>query len=278
MSAAGTELARLDFTLTPFSEQMHRVTPDSPLTPAGTGNQCVMLQNGYLEFLTPLADTPNARQLRAAMARYTGVHLLAFGTDDAHTSHAQLVAGDFAPLPPLSLQREVGSVDGTATARFTVVRVPPDAMSEGRIQYCQHHTRDVVWQPRWLNHANGATGLAGVVIAASNPDDTARRYEHFTGLPARPHGAGWRIATARGYVLITSAQALEATLGLTAPALPWIAGYVIESSNMKQTRAQLASTNTRTVGDGVLVTLSSALGGFMLFAAAGSEPIAINGN
>src|SRR5215469_1291336 len=75
-SAAATQaLGQLGFTVTPFSAQSHRPTPDAPLTPAGTGNVCVMLRRGYLEFLTPTADTPMAGQLRQAIARYVGIHL-----------------------------------------------------------------------------------------------------------------------------------------------------------------------------------------------------------
>ena len=65
MNNARRELERLGFTVTPFSSQSHRVQPDHPLEPAGAGNCCVMLERGYLEFLTPTGDTPIAAQLRA---------------------------------------------------------------------------------------------------------------------------------------------------------------------------------------------------------------------
>ena len=79
VDAASDALVRFGFTLTPFSPQSHRLQPDGPLVPAGTGNRCVMLRAGYIEFLTPVADTPLAAQLRTAIARYVGVHLIAFG-------------------------------------------------------------------------------------------------------------------------------------------------------------------------------------------------------
>ena len=55
IDAASTALARAGFTLTPFSEQAHRLEPGGPLVPAGSGNRCVMLREGYLEFLTRIA-------------------------------------------------------------------------------------------------------------------------------------------------------------------------------------------------------------------------------
>ena len=270
VAAAQADLSRLGFTLTPFSEQSHRLAPGAPLVSAGTGNQCVMLQRGYLEFLTPLADTPNAQQLRTAMARYTGVHLLAFGTDDALADHARLEREHFSPLTPLALQRDVSTVSGKATARFSVVRVAPEIMAEGRIQYCQHHTREWVWQPRWTTHANCAGGLAGLIICVDKPEDTAQRYQRFTGLPVQQAGAAWRLDTKQGYILFTIPSALRATLGVTAPTLPYIAGYVIDSNDMNTTRAHVQG---QTVEGRVLVSLSSALGGFILFQSEGSAPL-----
>jgi hypothetical protein len=270
LDAAGTALINPGFTLTPFSAQSHRLQADGPLIPAGAGNRCVMLQSGYLEFLTPTHDTPNAQQLRNAIVRYTGVHLIAFGTQTPETDFQRLETGGFTPLPPIALQRQAGTETGVATARFTVVRVPPDTMAEGRIQYCQHHTPEVVWQPRWLTHANHAVGLAGVLICVADPAAVAQRYTRFTGLPARRAdrtGHAWRLDTAHGYLLITGAEDLRQWLNVAAPTLPWIAGYVIDSDNLPATRTFVGG---RAIGERLCVTLPDALGGVMLFQAAGS--------
>src|SRR5512145_2046033 len=72
VDAASGALEKLGFTPTPFSQQSHRPEPGGPPTPAGAGNRCVMLRRGYLEFLTPIADTPIANQLRTAINRYVG--------------------------------------------------------------------------------------------------------------------------------------------------------------------------------------------------------------
>jgi hypothetical protein len=269
---AGAALTRLGFTLTPFSAQSHRLQPDGPLVPAGTGNRCVMLKRGYLEFLTPTHDTPNAQQLRVAINRYTGVHLIAFGTQTPDADFQRLSAAGFQPLTPVALQREVSTETGSATARFTVVRVAPAAMAEGRIQFCQHHTPDVVWQPRWLAHANHAAGLAGVLLCVANPADAAQRYARFAGLPAQPSGAAWRVDCARGYLLFVPPALLQSSCGVSAPALPWIAGYVIDSDNLPATKALIK-------GDAIdhrwLVKLDAALGGVMIFQASGAAAMTL---
>jgi len=98
IDGASGALERLGFTLTPFSAQSHRLEPGGPLVPAGSGNRCIMLERGYLEMLTPTGDTPIAAQLRSAMERYVGVHLIAFGTAAPESDHARLREAGFDPL------------------------------------------------------------------------------------------------------------------------------------------------------------------------------------
>jgi len=267
---ASAALARLGFTLTPFSEQSHRLREDGPLVPAGTGNRCVMLEKGYIEFLTPIGDTPNAAQLRLAMQRYVGVHLVAFGTDAAPLDHLRLTKASFEPLEPIALQRRISTEKGEDTARFTVVRVPPGAMAEGRIQYCQHHTPELVWQTRWTSHANGATGLAAVILCVENPDEAAERYGRFSGLKWTAAGGARHLETARGTLVFIDRGTLERTLGVSAPALPWIAGYALDccSVEVAHNAAVTAGAVVRDLADGrFAVTLPDALGGVIVFQA-----------
>lgn len=237
--AARKALERLGFTVTPFSEQQHRTEADGPLVPAGTGNRCVMFRRGYVEFLSPIADTPLAAQLNAAIARYVGVHLVAFGTQDPDGDHARLAAAGFGPLQPVALQRSIGTPEGEDTARFTVVRVPPGTMPEGRIQFCCHRTPQLVWQNRWLTHRNRAVGLRSAILCVDDPDEAADRYRRFTGLAPERDARGWRLATARGNLLIWGPEATAQALGVEPPALPWIAGYVLLSSDLNETKRAL---------------------------------------
>ncbi len=140
LDAAARTLEALGFVVTPTSEQS---TQDGP---AGTANRCVMLGEGYLEFLSPIADTPHARRTREAMARYPGVHILALGTPAAAEERARLERHGFAPLPQVDLERDVELEGQTRRARFGVVRVPPETMPEGRVQFVEHRTPECVWQ------------------------------------------------------------------------------------------------------------------------------------
>ncbi|HYC46703.1 MAG TPA: VOC family protein [Burkholderiales bacterium] len=265
---ASRALEALGFTLTPFSPQSHRLQPDGPLVPAGTGNRCVMFESGYLEFLTPTGDTPVADQLRAAIARYVGVHLIAFGTDDAAGDYARLARERFNPGAPVALQRPISTPSGEGIARFTVVRVPPGTMAEGRIQYCQHHTRELVWQDRWMHHRNGAVALSGVMLCVGDPAEAAARYARYTGLPVTARGDSRLLATHRGTLAFLDTAAVERTLGAVAPPLPWIAGYTLVTRDPAAARrcASEAAVGARVLdAQRVAVALPAALGGYVVF-------------
>jgi hypothetical protein len=268
MDAAADALERLGFTLTPFSEQSHRADPEGPLVLAGTANRCVMLQRGYLEFLAPTADTPIAGQLRAAIRRYVGAHLIAFGTSTPEDDHARLGKAGFAPLPPVDLQREIATESGRETARFTVVRVAPGTMAEGRIQFCRHHTPGLLWQQRWTYHPNRAAALAGVILRVADAQEAAKRYARYTGLTAQVSGGVWRMDTARGYLIFADRDALHRRLGVVPPVLPWIAGCLVKSDDLAATGDYLSKAGAPAQALGsqrLLVELPPAVGGILLF-------------
>ena len=86
----------------------------------------------------------------AALARYPGIHLAAFAVADAATAHRRLATTGFRVRPLVEMQRPVTTETGTGTAAFTIARVEPGQMAEGRIQILTHRTEDTVWQPRCL--------------------------------------------------------------------------------------------------------------------------------
>lgn len=271
-AAAAAALHRLGFTVTPFSPQSHRPTPESPLTPAGTGNVCVMLRRGYLEFLAPTADTPIAHQLRHAMARYIGVHLVALGTGDPEADRARLSAGGFEALPVLHLERPIGTPDGERTAAFAVARVPAGTMPEGRIQFVQQKTPELLWQRRWLDHANRAFALAGVYVCVADLAEASARYERYLGLTSSPWGSARRLATARGDVVLMGPETLKQRFGVDAPAMPWIAGCALECSSTQQARSRIEMNDLEThdLEDGRFFAIGPPeIGGFFTFGLVG---------
>jgi hypothetical protein len=268
IDAASSALETLGFTLTPFSAHSHRSEPGGPLVPAGAGNRCVMLQRGYLEIVTPTGDTSHAAQLRAAIKRYVGAHLVAFGTAAPDADHARIRKAGFEPLPPVALQRQIGTESGEGTVRFTVVRVPPGSMAEGRIQFCQQHTPELIWQARWTSHANRASALKGAILCVVDAQEAAQRYARYTGLLAQVSGSVWRITTSRGYLIFTDRDTLHRRFDVIPPTLPWIAGTILESDDIAATGDLLRKSGVpvHVLGSQrLLVRLPPAIGGIVIF-------------
>jgi catechol 2,3-dioxygenase-like lactoylglutathione lyase family enzyme len=253
LAAAARLLESLGFTPTP--ESAHRAQG----APAGTSNRCLMFEDGYVEILAPTLSTPNADRVRRHMARYDGVHLACFGTPDARFEHARLAAQGFEPEPVVDLQR---TVDGGETVRFSVVYVPPDRMPEGRVQYVQQLTPEVIWKDRFVSHANGITGLTAVYVVADDPAATAARWARFSGLLPRSEGALVCLQAARGRVLIGKRE----TLFEGAPAAPALAGYALSCRQPEAFVARCSKMGfaVRRTAAGHAISLPASLGGTWL--------------
>ena len=149
------------------------------------------------------------------MARYAGVHLVCFGTPDAEGEQRRLQAhGVEAQL--VEFERAVKG----GMARFKAVRVPPEAMPEGRIQYVEQLAPQHVWLPGFVNDAR----LDEVYVVAADPLEAAARWARFAGLIPFREKDVVRLRTARGSIVIGERAAISAILG-DAPTAPGIAGY-----------------------------------------------------
>ncbi len=267
--AAARALAQAGFVPTPISVQQ---APNAAgrLAPTGTGNTTAMLARGYLEILFKTADTPLARELDAALARHAGVHLAAFAVADAAASRARLARAGFRVRPLVSMQRPVGTADGEGVAAFTIARLEPGEMREGRIQILTHRTEDTVWQPRWLVHGNGAQALTRIVIAVEDVDEAAGRFARFTGREPQPTRLARTIALDRGMVqLVTAEEFAQLVPGAAIPSLPFMGAYGIAVRSLADTAALLRAAGLpgERHGDMLVVPFPAPLGcGAWLFA------------
>jgi hypothetical protein len=267
--AAGRALARVGFAPTPVSIQ---VDPGAGGTErlTGTGNVTAMLSRGYIEALFKTADTPLGRELETAMARHGGVHLAAFAVADAAAAHRRLAAAGFRMQPLLEMRRPVDTGAALGTAAFTLARLEPGQMPEGRIQILTHRSESMVWQPRWLEHPNGALALTGLVIAVADPEEAAERFARFTGRAAARSGSGQTIALDRGRLELVSADAFQRRLPeLAIPSLPFAGAYAIRVASLPRADDLLrrAGLTTRRDERGLIVPFPAELGrGAWLFA------------
>lgn len=274
LDGAAARLERLGFVLTPFTAQQNRTA--AGMVPAGMANRCIMLRRGYLEFLTAVSDTELARQFRTATARHVGVHLIAMSVGDPDAAHANLQRNGFQPADPVNLTRPLeDEAGGRREARFTVLRVPPGVMPEGRVQLLTHHTEDTVWQKRWLAHGNGVVALEAVLLAVEDPEEAATRFGRFVGRAPRRAGDRWLLPLDRGTLVFVAHGERErvAPWLKSAVAPPWIAGYALASSDTDLSRDRFADGGlaAQDVSPGeTAYPLPPELGGFVTVVSEGS--------
>jgi hypothetical protein len=238
--AASQALARAGFGPTPISVQVNPDLAGGAPRPTGTGNVTAMLDRGYLEVLFKTADTPLGREFDAAAARYRGVHLAAFAVADAAATHGRLAQSGFRMQPLVAMQRPVGTAEGEDIAAFSIARLAPGEMPEGRIQALTHRTEHTVWQKRWLSHWNGARALLDVVIAEADPDEAAARFRRFLGREPRAGPFGPAFQLDRGGVQLVAASSLARLFPrLAIPDLPFMAGYAIAVASLDQATVSL---------------------------------------
>lgn len=266
MEPAAEALERCGFRLTPFALQTNH--QDGRIVPSGTGNRCAMFRRGYVEILVATSQTPLALQLNERLARHVGVHLAAFGTADAAAEHRRLAAAGFPTLPLVDMRRPVTTGQGEEWAQFTIARIAPGVMPEGRVQFLTHHTESLVWREGYLDHPNGAVALRGVWVAAADPTDAAGRFSRFTGRPITREREIATIALDRGAVRVATPDFLAHELAVApGPPLPHLASYEVEVASFSQLRdyfdqAALAHVVVR---DGLALPLPPSVGGTIVF-------------
>ena len=277
IQAASALLHRLGFLVTPYAEHAHAASGGNAPVPAGSANQCVMLEAGYLEVLTPIGETPIAREVRSALERYTGLHLAAFCAADAAAHRERLVSAGFPQRPCVSLARESTTAGGgSCTLRFTVVRPEVGCLPEGRVQFLSHHTPDDLWQPRWLDHPNTARGLTDLLFCVAAPREASRRFERYLARTAEAVEGGYVLQMDRGRLaLLDVARVRTALPGSNIPCVPFMAAYALACENLASTRALLRANG---IGysdyddQGLTVPASPELGGSIVFTGDGGLP------
>jgi hypothetical protein len=233
----------LGFSLSPIAQQSGRPTPDAAVELYATGNRCAFLEHGYIELLGILEPERFDNGLGKFIARYEGLHILAMGMDDAGENLIRMKRAGI-PIPGIAhLERPVDKPDGPR-AKFS--RLPyPDA-PEGRLQLIKHLTPELIWQDRWMDHANKAVALTELVLVSAEPAVTAARLSKLTGLVIEPRGAGGfllrfpggagvagpRAPAMETRVSVLSPEDLPATLpGVAIPDLPFMAGFFVRTSD-----------------------------------------------
>jgi catechol 2,3-dioxygenase-like lactoylglutathione lyase family enzyme len=264
LDRAAAAWERLGFTLTPRSSHSGA---DGPW---GTGNHCMMFREGYFELIGVTDPALYHEHLRVLLDSYTGLHLMALGTDDSDATFAEVRAHTPAIQEPYAIARQVPFGKATREGRFRISEIDPAWFGEADLFFCQHDTPEVLWQEDLLHHANGVTGLAGVVLVCEEPDATADKLSAVTGVAPVTRETGLALPLARGRVELTApAVFAEHHAGISPPLTPWVGTVIFHVADLGRTHAVLTArqfTVTKTAA-GLLVPPTETDGATVLFQA-----------
>lgn len=253
MAEAAETYRRLGFTLTPRGEHS-----------LGSINHLAVFATDYLE-LIGLREEGARRDL---LDWPEGLNGLVWGSENAAATAGALAAAAVPFLPAQRFTRPVVLDDGARDAAFTTVRLPPDTTPAGRLYFCQHHTRDLVWRDEWRRHANGALGIHRVVLAAEDPAHLGGLFGRLFGPALRPIAGGVRLAVGLASVDVLTPAAVRAEFGAAVPPdqrPESMAALVLRTTSLATAAAAIAAPGVRRDDHRLTVPATSAFGTALAF-------------
>ena len=253
LDAAAAAYGNLGFSLT---ERGHHTL--------GTSNHLALFQQDYVELLGVEAGRPNPGW--DIVANAVGIQGLAFKTGDADALYRRLTEDRLPALPPEEFSRPVTLREGTFDARFRVVGVNPSPLQDVRVFFCQHLTPHLVWRREWQSHANGALGIAHLLVAVSDPVRAGEVFARLLGIAARRPVAGGLEIEAGGVSLrFLAHEAVRRSLAPAPLAEPKIGvvGMGVRTRSLKAAADALARGGVRpavTSTDRIAVATADAMG------------------
>jgi catechol 2,3-dioxygenase-like lactoylglutathione lyase family enzyme len=237
----------------------------------GSGNYTIMLDPDYIELLGVLTETEHNAPARAFLAQREGIERIAFTAVDSAEGAEEIRARGYPPVGPTDFERPVTMPDGTlSAAKFRTFHWPvAEAPGGVRIFACQHKTRETVWIPELMRHANGAKRLRQVLLVAPEPAREAAHLSRMIDRDTRTDADGAVVvpsgADRADFVFLTKEQVSRRypDVPLTGLAERGAAGLVIAADLTSADKA-LGAVGIRS-GDNICVPPSASNGTLLAF-------------
>ena len=237
----------------------------------GTGNYTMMLDPDYIELLGVLTPTEHNAPARAMLEKREGIERVAFTAIDSAAGAEEIRAKGFAPIGPTDFERPVTMPNGTlSAAKFRTFQWPvAEAPAGMRIFACQHKTRETVWIPELMRHANGAKRLKQVLLVAPDPANEAAHLSKLIDREVRREADG-AIAVPSGgeradFVFATKEQLAVRHPGVSLDGLPERGAVgLVMAADLNATEKALGSSGVRS-GTAICVPPVSANGTLLVF-------------
>lgn len=217
LDAAGDFYRRLGFTV--GARNIH---------PWGTHNRIVQFKTSFIELLEigePAKIPPHGERAfsfgafnRDFVAASEGLSMLILKSTDARADAHSFETARITGFEVFDFGREAKKPDGsTVKVAFSLAFARDPASPDLGFAVCQQHFPENFWNPAFQLHANGATGLPGVVLVADNPSDHHVFLKGFTGVSdLHSSSLGIKATTAHGEIEIIEPVAFRDQFGVTA--------------------------------------------------------------
>lgn len=195
----------------------------------GTQNHIVQLPGFFVELLA-MADVsaiaPHAAHFfsfgafsRDFLARGQGLSMLILeGRDSAAEADAFRAAG-IGDFKLYEFERQAKRPDGTPTkVAFSLAFARDVQAPDIGFFTCKQHAPENFWNPAFQQHANSATGIAGVVLVAENPGEHRKFLAAFAGArEVLTSSAGVAVKTPRGEIQVMNQASFARQFGTRPP-------------------------------------------------------------
>jgi hypothetical protein len=273
---------RMGFVVPPASFPALPAAPGEPPRAFGAGNTHVTLARNFVE-LVAIADDPprdstlvpldvppaalerltagiaaTVARLTAALARFEGLHVLAFQTPDVDAAAARLTASGVPHEGAQRLHRP--AADGGDPVPIGYLELDADA-PEGRLALAE----DLADAER-PEHPNGALDLVESILCVPDAElaDHVHRYERYLARRAEGDGPVRTFELDGARLTLVAASGLDGVLpGERPPVLPAFAGCVVTVGRLDDARELLTNAGfplRDTPAGDVFVPAAAALG------------------
>jgi hypothetical protein len=263
LDQAAENYKRLGFTVSP------RGTHSAHM---GSGNHTIMFDPDYMELLGVLTPTEHNAPARAFLERSgEGIERIAFTAVDSADGAEEIRARGYVPIGPTDFERPVTMPNGTVSAaRFRTFQWPTAEAPGGvRIFACQHKTRETVWIPELMKHANGAKRLKQVLIVTPDPAQDAAHLSRMIDRDGKAEADGAVTVPSGGdradFVFLNREQLGKRYPGVSLAGLPERGGAgLVIAADLAAAEKALGTTGVSSAG-GVVVPPASGNGTLLAF-------------
>jgi hypothetical protein len=238
----------------------------------GSGNYTIMFDPDYMELLGVLTPTEHNAPARAYLeTRGEGIERVAFTAVDSAEGAEEIRGRGYPPVGPTDFERPVTMPNGSiSAAKFRTFEWPRAETPGGiRIFACQHKTRETVWIPELMKHANGARRLKQVLIVSPEPAKDAAHLSKMIDRDGRNEADG-AVAVPSGsdradFVFLTRDQLGKRYPGVSMAGLPERGGAgLVIAADLSATEKALGATGVHSAG-GIVVPPAAGNGTLLAF-------------